>query len=98
MKDEQYVFRVKYGKAGTMGNYGPRTLLNTTTDLTLTVREYELVEGRYVFDDKPIYFSGTISSNANGLAPDYKYVLVKCEQSLSYSKMTEMGKTLGLFI
>ena len=98
VKDEQYVFRVKYGKAGTMGNYGPRTLLNTTTDLTLTVREYELVEGRYVFDDKPIYFSGTISSNANGLAPDYKYVLVKCEQSLSYSKMTEMGKTLGLFI
>jgi hypothetical protein len=35
VKDDEYVFRVKYGEAGIMGAHGATTLVDTNIGLTL---------------------------------------------------------------
>lgn len=94
-KDEQYVFRIKYGKKQASGASGEAySLSNTNTDLTLSVREYSLENGEYKLGNT--YFTGTISSSSTTSAPTYKHIVVKCLKELSYSSM--LKTKIGLFV
>lgn len=95
-KGEKYVFRIKYGKAGEMGAYGPKTLVKTNTDLICSVNKYTLTDGVYNFEKT--YFQGTLNSSVSDSSPDYVSVQVECMEALSYADMAEMTKSLGLFI
>ena len=98
VKDEEYIFRVKYGQAGQMGAHGAINLVKSDIRLTLTVAEYSLNNGKYEFTGEP-YFAYTFPDNHT--YDDEGYLVssaVKCRESLTYGEMINMSKKLGLFI
>lgn len=98
VKDEEYIFRVKYGQAGQMGAHGAIDLVKSDIRLTLTVAEYSLNNGKYEFTGEP-YFTYTFPTNH--VEDDEGYLVssaVKCKRSLTYGEMINMSKKLGLFI
>ena len=98
VKDEEYIFRVKYGQAGQMGAHGAIDLIKSDIRLTLTVAEYNLNNGKYEFIGEP-YFAYTFPTNHP--YDDEGYLVssaVKCKESLTYGEMINMSKKLGLFI
>lgn len=98
VKDDEYVFRVKYGEAGIMGAHGATTLVDTNIGLTLQVSEYQLNNGQYEILGTP-YFKYTFNPVYSGNEPDYLISdPIKCTASLPYSEMIKMTKNLGLFI
>ena len=99
VEGEKYIFRAKYGKAGTLGAYGAKTLVTTGADLILTIKEYELEDGVYKTKNNNIFFQGTIKSVANNSQTYYiSSGPIKCQKSLSYAEMITMTNSLGLFI
>ena len=98
VKDDEYIFRVKYGEAGIMGAHGAATLVDTNIGLTLQVSEYQLNNGQYEILGTP-YFKYTFNPIYSGNEPDYLISdPIKCTTSLPYSEMIKMTKNLGLFI
>ena len=98
VKDDEYVFRVKYGEAGIMGAHGATTLVDTNIGITLQVSEYQLNNGKYEILGTP-YFEYSFNPTYSGNEPDYLISEpIKCTASLSYSEMIKMTKSLGLFI
>ena len=96
IESEEYVFRIKYGQAGSMGSNGAKTLVDTDIDLVLSVKEYELIDGEYVFGDS--LFESVIESNSTYSTPDYKITRAKCKKTLTYAEMIKMTNTLGFFV
>ena len=94
--EEEYVFRIKCGTAAEQGKYGAKTLQKANGGIEFVVAKYELVNG--VFKTSDIYFQGKIPTNATTDADGFSYVITKCKNSLSYSEMVEMSKTLGIFL
>lgn len=98
VKDEEYIFRVKYGQAGQMGAHGAIDLVRSNIRLTLTVAEYNLNNGKYDFIGEP-YFTYTFPANHAYDSEGYLVsTAVKCRESLTYGEMINMSKKLGLFI
>lgn len=98
VKDEEYIFRVKYGQAGQMGAHGAIDLVKSNIRLTLTVAEYNLNNGKYDFIGEP-YFTYTFPANHAYDSEGYLVsTAVKCRESLTYGEMINMSKKLGLFI
>lgn len=98
VKDEEYIFRVKYGQAGQMGAHGAIDLVKSDIRLTLTVAEYSLNNGKYEFIGEP-YFAYTFPANHTYDSEGYLVSsAVKCRESLTYGEMINMSKKLGLFI
>ena len=98
VKDEEYIFRVKYGQAGQMGTHGAIDLVKSDIRLTLTVAEYSLNNGKYEFTGEP-YFAYTFPANHTYDGEGYLVSsAVKCRESLTYGEMISMSKKLGLFI
>ena len=109
VKDEQYVFMVKYGEGNLNISGRAESLKDSDVELTLSVREYTkdsslnynwkktIDENGQEKEVGPI-FEGKINSNSITTADGYKYVVVNCQYSLSYAEMIEMSNSLGLFI
>ena len=96
-KDEKYVFRIKYSKKQTSGSSGEAyTLSNTDTDLTLSVRQYTLIDGEYKLGET--YFTASIQSISDNSAPTYKFAIATCLKELSYNDMLSSSNKIGLFI
>ena len=94
---EKYVFKVKYGQAGSFSSKNrPTNLVDTDTGLIFDIAKYQLNNGVYELSET--YFHGELSSSYTGSEPDYKYVIVECQKSLTYKEMISMTKTLGLFV
>ena len=98
VKDEEYIFRVKYGQAGQMGAHGAIDLVKSDIRLTLTVSEYNLNNGKYEFTGEP-YFTYTFPANQTYDSEGYLVSsVVKCRESLTYGEMINLSRKLGLFI
>ena len=98
VKDEKYIFRVKYGRAGVAGEHGAKTLLGSDISLILKVSEYTLENGKYTLTGTP-YFECELGTSNTSSVPDYLVSNpIACTQALSYKEMIEMSHSLGMFI
>lgn len=98
VKDEKYIFRVKYGRAGVTGEHGAKTLLGSDISLILKVSEYTLENGKYTLTGTP-YFECELGTSNTSSVPDYLVSNpIACTQALSYKEMIEMSHSLGMFI
>jgi len=70
VKDEKYIFRVKYGRAGVVGEHGAKTLLGSDISLILKVSEYTLENGKYTLTGTP-YFECELGTSNTSSVPDY---------------------------
>ena len=99
VKDEKYVFRIKYGKAKNEGAHGAFDLQSSDIKLTLKVAPYTLTEGKYEIDDKNVLFSWT--ADPNNKEGDSRYInsgAISCKRTVPYSEMIQNSGRLGIFI
>lgn len=101
VKDDEYIFRIKYGqdKKQKENTHGAYELVDSDLDLTLRVAKYTLSEGQYIIEPEDILFEHTFDSIASNSQTNYlTSPAIKCTQSLTYAQMVEMTNKLGLFI
>ena len=99
VKDEKYVFRIKYGKVKTPGNHGAFDLQSSDINLTLKIAPYTLTEGKYNIEDSKVLFSWT--ANSNNKENNSEYInsgAISCKRTVPYSEMVQNTGRLGIFI
>ena len=98
VEGEKYVFRIKYGSnsGDERGKHGAYSLINSDISLTLKVAYYNLNDGKYIFEEEPLFIWNTSSGFAdNGYITSQA---IECRKTLPYAQMIEMTNRLGFFI
>ena len=93
IKDEQFVFRIKYATATENENGRPNNITYIQSIIPkVRIGEYALESGEYSIKD--IYFDSQGATVKN--VDNYVEVILKCSKSVPYSELIE--KRLGLFL
>lgn len=98
VKGEKYIFRIKYGQAGEMGDYGAKSIIDTSVGLTIQINTYDLEDGQYKLGENPFFKYVFTPTTSNSTVEYLCSPPIECTESLTYAQMIEMSNNLGLFI
>ena len=98
VKDQKFIFRVKYGVAKTFSTSGrPKEIGPTTKPIRFKIAPFKLNNGHYIIDEASVIFQGKIVPNAAETI-QFQQLEVSCSKSVSYKDMLIRENQLGLFL
>ena len=95
---ERYIFKITYGEAGQAGSSGPKTLVESSVGLQITIGKTTLENGIYTIKDdeerSDVIFRGEIAPGETLT----KTITLICLKSLSYEEILSYGSNLSILI
>ena len=96
---ERYIFKITYGEAGQAGSSGPKTLVESSVGLQITIGKTTLENGIYTIKDdeerSDVIFRGETLALPQSFT---KTITLECLKSLSYEDILDYGSNLSILI